>query len=195
MKIVIIALACLCFMMINNTKEIANITNESLVDWLRDGHSGKRNALVQVGSFFVTERNTVYGADCLGCTITNGIGSTSSQIEVTTESVRQSDGRWKDGVTYDGYYLIASDKALPMCTVVRISNHSYEGEGIKRGIPFYALVVDRGSMIQKNTIDLFAGTEHNPSITHDGLSGAVVEIVDFLMYEKSEDGRMRCAGK
>ena len=33
------------------------------VAWLRDAQSAERNAEVKVGSFFVTERNTVYGAD------------------------------------------------------------------------------------------------------------------------------------
>lgn len=165
------------------------------VAWLRDAQSAERNAEVKVGSFFVTERNTVYGADCKGCTLKDGVASTSSQIEVTQESVRQSDGTWKKGMTYDGYYLIAADSALPMCTVVRISDHSYSGAGIEKNQPFLALVVDRGSMIQNQTIDLFAGSERNPLIQHEELSGALVEIVGFLNYTKNKNGQMSCAGE
>ena len=32
-----------------------------IVSWLRDGQDGEKNSAVQVGSFFVTKRNTVYG--------------------------------------------------------------------------------------------------------------------------------------
>ncbi len=165
------------------------------VSWLRDAENAERNAEVKVGSFFVAERNTVYGADCKGCTLSDGIASTSSQIEITTESIRQSNGQWKKGLTYDGYYLIAADRALPMCTVVRISEHSYSGAGIKPDQPFYALVADRGSMIQNRTIDLFAGSEENPLIKHAELSGAVIEIVGFLHHQKNENGQMSCAGE
>lgn len=167
---------------------------EITVSWLRDGQDGEKNSAVDIGSFFVTKRNTVYGADCIGCTIQNGIASTSSMIEVTTDSVRQSDGSWKKGITYDGYYLIAADDALPLCTVVQISEHSYTGEGLREGVPFYALVVDRGSMIDENVIDLFAGSEKNSLVSHQQMSGAVVEIVGFLNYQRNEIGQMSCAG-
>lgn len=180
--------------LIKNMKTV-EVESKSMIQWLRDGRTGERNAAVQVGSFFVSKRSTVYGADCEGCPFKDGIGSTSSQIEITTDSVRQSDGTWKYGVTYDGYYLAAADSELPLCTVLRVSSHSYEGSGIRKGVPFYALVVDRGSAIQNNCIDLFAGTEDEPLITHDTLEGAVIEIIDFLSYVKDESGRMRCAGK
>ena len=165
------------------------------VSWLRDGQNAEKNAEVKEGSFFVTKRNTVYGADCDGCTLNEGIASTSSQIEVSIDSVRQSDGTWKNGITYDGYYLIAADKALPMCSIVRISGHSYSGQGIEKGVPFLAIVIDRGSMIQEETIDLFAGSEKDSYVVHDEMSGAVVELVGFLNYQRNENGQMVCAGE
>ena len=180
--------------LIKNTKTV-EVESEPLIQWLRDGQTGKRNAAVQVGSFFVSQRSTVYGADCAGCPMKDGVGSTSAQIEISVDAVRQSDGSWKRGVTYDGYYLAASDSALPLCTVLKVSSHSYEGSGIEKDVPFYALVVDRGSMIQRNCIDLFAGKEEEPLITHDTLEGAIIEIVDFLEYKKDESGKMQCAGK
>ncbi len=165
------------------------------VSWLRDGQSAEKNAEIKEGSFFVAKRNTVYGADCTGCTLNDGIASTSSQIEVSIDSVRQSDGTWKQGITYDGYYLIAADKALPMCSVVRISEHSYSGYGIEEGVPFLAVVADRGSMIQETAIDLFAGSEKNSLVVHDEMSGAVVELVGFLQHKKNDNGQMVCAGE
>ena len=180
--------------LLKNTKTV-EVESKSKIQWLRDGQTGERNAAVQVGSFFVSQRSTVYGADCVGCPFDDGIGSTSAQIEISVDSVRQSDGTWKRGVIYDGYYLVASDSSLPLCTVLKVSSHTYEGSGIKKGVPFYALVVDRGSMIQNNCIDLFAGSENEPLITHEILEGAVIEIMGFLNYEKDESGRMRCAGK
>ena len=194
-KVIILFIVCMFGMGKMIKKETVDEEDVVLMEWLRNGQSGERNAAVQVGSFFVSKRSTVYGADCVGCVLNDGIGSTSSQIEVTIESVRQKNGLWEEGVTYDGYYLVAADVALPMCTVLKVSNHSYEGSGIEEGIPFLALVVDRGSAIKENCIDLFAGKEKNPSITHEALDGAVVEIVDFFLYSKNEDGRMQCAGE
>ena len=194
-KGIILLIGLLIGMSLMQKKETVEIENVDRREWLRDGQRAQRNAAVQVGSFFVSERSTVYGADCAGCPLNDGIGLTSSQIEMTTDSVRQSDGTWDKGVTYDGYYLVAADAALPMCTVLKVSSHTYEGAGIKPGVPFYALVVDRGSMIQKNCIDLFAGSEENPLISHDTLNGAVIEIVGFMNYEKDESGRMKCAGQ
>lgn len=192
-----------CFLMIGicimllGQKETVPFESEctQTVSWLRDQESAMGNAEVKVGSFFVADRNTVYGADCTGCMIKDGISSTSAQIEVKIDSVRQSTGQWKKGITYDGYYLIAADKALPMCTVVRISGHSYFGEGISKGEPFLALVVDRGSMIREKTIDLFAGSEMNALVQHDEMSGALIEIVGFLTYKKGANGKMVCVGE
>ena len=195
-KGIIFIIVFLMIRMVGMKKE-KTVDEESadLIEWLRDGQTGERNAAVQVGSFFVSRRSTVYGADCEGCTIKNGIGQTSSQIEVSIDSIRQRDGNWKKGFTYEGYYLVAADALLPMCTVLKVSNHSYEGSGIEKGVPFYALVVDRGSAVQKNCIDLFAGKEKDPFIVHEALDGAIVEIAGFLNYERNEDGRMQCAGE
>ncbi len=194
-KGIILLIGLLIGMSLMKKQETVEMEDVDRMEWLRDGQTAQRNATIQVGSFFVSERSTVYGADCTGCPLNDGIGLTSSQIELKTDSVRQSNGTWKKGVTYDGYYLVAADEALPMCTVLKVSSHTYEGAGIKRGVPFYALVVDRGSMIQENCIDLFAGKEDAPLILHDTLGGAVVEITGFLNYEKDEFGRMKCAGQ
>ena len=180
-------------MLINMNQKNKTAEDEMTVAWLRNPDNGMSNASVQTGSFFVTQRNTVYGADCKGCTIENGISSTSAQIEMTKEAVRQSDGTWKSGITYDGYYLIAADPLIPLCTVVQISRHSYSGEGIEENESFLAIVVDRGGLIQGKSIDLYAGSENNPKVIHKESSGAIVTIIGFLQH-RNEDGRMICAG-
>ena len=35
------------------------------------------------------------------------------------------------GITYEGYYIIATSQSIPMCTIVEISNHSIEGEALR----------------------------------------------------------------
>ena len=114
----------------------------------------------KVGVIFAVNRITKYGADCGGCyPDSNGVAGTSSGIKVTTSSIRQSNGEWKTGILYDGYYVIATSKNIPLCAVVEISGHSFSGEGLEPGVPFQAIVADRG--VPDGTLDLFVGSEYN----------------------------------
>lgn len=113
---------------------------------------------IEPGAIFYPERVTRYGADCGGCGINaDGTTQVSVGIGVSRHSVRQYDGSWDEGVTYEGYYMVATSSRVPLCTVIEISNHNFSGEGIEPGVPFKALVVDRG--VGDNKIDLFVGSE------------------------------------
>lgn len=148
---------------------------------------------VEVGAYFTSRRSTSYGADCYGCSgAESGYSGTSSGIQLSTTAVRQSDGTWKEGITYDGYYLIAADKSLPLCTVVEISNHRWSGQGLTPGEPFLALVVDRGGAVTGSAIDLFTGSESYPTVYNGKRSGVRVEIVDFGRWTRNSQGQRMC---
>lgn len=132
-------------------------------------------ATVQEEAYFYSQRVTSYGADCIGC----GSGGTPAGISLSTSSVRQSDGSWRDGITYDGYYLIAASSTLPLCTKVEISNHKFSGQGLTPGEPFVALVADRGGSIQGSIIDLFTGSEAYSSVRNNKRSNVKVKILEF----------------
>ena len=129
---------------------------------------------VKEEAYFYSSRVTSYGADCVGCG-----GGTPAGIAISTTGVRQSDGTWKDGITYDGYYLIAASSTLPLCTLVEISDHKFNGQGLTPGEPFLAVVADRGGAVQGSTIDLFTGSEYYPSVRNGKRSNVKVSIVDF----------------
>ena len=136
---------------------------------------------VKEEAYFSSRRVTSYGADCNGCG-----GGTSSGIGLSTTSVRQSDGSWKEGITYDGYYLIAASQELPLCTIVEISDHKFNGQGLMPGEPFLAIVADRGGAVTGTTIDLFTGSEAYPTVRNGKRSDVKVTIVGF--------GRKRSGG-
>ena len=129
---------------------------------------------VKEGAYYYSKRATSYGADCVGCG-----GGTSSGIALSTSAVRQSDGTWKDGITYDGYYIIAAGPEIPLCTVVEISNHRWNGQGLVPGEPFLAVVGDRGGAVKGTSIDLFTGSEYYSSVHNGKRKNVKVEIVGF----------------
>lgn len=132
----------------------------------------------QAGAYYRSSRITRYGADCYGCGIgSDGRGGTASGIGVGVDSVRQKDGTWKPGITYEGYYIIATSASIPMCTIVEISDHTVSGMGIEPGVPFRAIVLDRGGAIQGSKIDLFVGTEENMPVQQGRRQDAHVEII------------------
>ncbi|WP_159650049.1 3D domain-containing protein [Erysipelothrix aquatica] len=132
----------------------------------------------QVDAYYRASRITRYGVDCNGCNMgANGRGSTALGIGVGLDEVRQSDGTWKKGLTYDGYYIIATSAAIPFGTIVEISNHTVSGAGITPGVPFQAIVADRGGAITGSKIDLYAGSEHNMLMSQGGMQSADVRIV------------------
>lgn len=116
------------------------------------------------GSTFTSSRMTRYGYDCYGCNNANERGNTSAGIQIGNNEVRQKDGSWKQGITYEGYYIIATSSAIPLCTVVEVSNHTINGYGLEAGKPFKAIVLDRGGAIQGSKTDLFIGSESDPTV-------------------------------
>lgn len=152
-------------------------------------------AKVGVGSYFYARTISRYGFDCAGCGVESSNTATmASLIKVSGTAVRQSDGNWKDGITYDGYYMVAADKAFPKCTVLEISNHHFSGSGIQEGVPFKVLVADRGGAITTNRLDFFIGTENNlNTVIHNANSaGTKVSVVGFLKWKKNSLGQMAC---
>ena len=146
-----------------------------------------------VGAYFVSDWVTSYGVNCVGCHISeDGVGGTSAGISLSLTSVRQSDGSWKEGITYDGYYIIAADKGIPLCTVVEISNHRFSGKGLEPGVPFKAIVLDRGGAITGNDIDLFTGDERASGVNNGRRRGVKVEILDFGSWTKNSQGQRMC---
>lgn len=134
----------------------------------------------QAGAYYTASSITRYGVDCAGCGMgADGRGSTSSGIGVGLNEVRQQDGTWQTGVTYEGYYIIATSSSIPLCTVVEVSNHGISGSGITPGVPFKAIVLDRGGAVQGSKIDLFAGSQANPQVTQTPTRTAEVEILSL----------------
>lgn len=151
-------------------------------------------AKVAIGSYFYTSIITRYGYDCAGCNIgLDGAAGTSSGIRVKNVSVRQANGSYLDGLTYEGYYIVAADKAFPFCTVLEIENKNMRGYGLVPGEPFKAIVLDRGGAIKTTHLDLYAGSERNLSIIADGTnSGIKVTVVDFLKWSTNSLGQKVC---
>lgn len=133
----------------------------------------------KVGSSF-TAKLSRFGVNCSGCTgETSGNGSFGVGVKASTsKGVKQSNGTWKKGITYDGYYIVAASKTIPICSVLEFTNHSISGSGITKGEPFYAVVLDRGGAITGNRIDFYIGDENNYKnvIKYNGSSTATVTI-------------------
>lgn len=103
---------------------------------------------------------TRYGMDCYGCQVVDGVAHTSHGIALTANSVRQPNGVWQDGITYNGRFIVAGNRNHVKCTLVSIYDHPYEGMGIVQGQPIHAIMADNGAF-GYNHIDLFVGTETN----------------------------------
>ena len=151
-------------------------------------------ATVKKDAYFNARIITKYGFDCTGCGIgLDGAAGTSAGIRLNGTSIRQSNGTWLDGITYDGYYVVAADKAFPNCTILEISNHTFIGMGLTAGVPFKALVVDRGGAITTNKLDLFVGSEKNINVvTNKRTANSKVTVVGFLKWTKNGLGERIC---
>ena len=137
-------------------------------------------AKMQKGAIFNPYRVTRYGYDCGGCTVRDGdFSGTASGILAGKDRVMQANGEWKQGLTYEGYHIIATSSAIPLFSIVKISNHPFSGGGIIAGQPFYAIVGNRG--VGGSNIDLFAGTEKNLNVISQkgspANSNTTVEII------------------
>lgn len=108
---------------------------------------------------------TTYGVDCYGCGGEEGRGATASGVQLDiNQGVLMPDGTWQPGIKYGKYYIIAADPSIPMCSILKISNHGLQGSGISPDEPYYAIVLDRGGAIQGSHIDLYVGTERSQAI-------------------------------
>ncbi|AMC92463.1 hypothetical protein AOC36_00175 [Erysipelothrix larvae] len=137
------------------------------------------NQVAKPGAYYTSSRVTRYGYDCAGCNQSDNRGGTAAGIAVGNNEVRQSDGTWQTGVTYEGYYLIATAQDIPFCTVVEVTNHTVSGSGITPGVPFKAIVVDRGGSITGSKTDLFIGSESNPMISMGSKKTFDVQILEM----------------
>ncbi len=142
-----------------------------------------------VGSSFVTSGITRFGVNCVGCPVdSQGRGNTSAGVRIALDSVRQKDGTWKPGVTYEGYYILATDAAIPHCTVVEISNHNYQGMGLEPGVPFKAVVLDRGGAIKGARLDLFVGNENNLNVIRPVKSNKNLTVTILSFNKRVRNG-------
>lgn len=144
------------------------------------------NGLIQIGSEKTFEKEekavfakiTTYGTDCDGCYNVEGFGGTASGVKLSFTSVRQSDGSWKDGITYDGYYIVAANSSIPMGSIIEVSNHGLSGYGLVEGQPFYAMVLDRGAMTL-NHLDLFVGSENSNGLSINRNYSPTMKVVRY----------------
>ncbi|MEF9961730.1 MAG: hypothetical protein RR863_02010 [Erysipelotrichaceae bacterium] len=121
---------------------------------------------VEVGSEFFP-RTTTYGLDCYGCYgAQSGSGGSAAGVKFNIDrGVQQSNGEWLAGITYDGYYIVAADRNIPIGSVLEISDHGYSGAGLSPGVPFLAKVLDRGGGISSDHLDLYSGSEKKPILS------------------------------
>lgn len=133
---------------------------------------------VAQGSYFFP-KITTYGVDCKGCNgETTGVGGTSIGIKLDiNQGVKQADGTFLPGVTYQGYYLVAADNNLPLGTVLEISEHTFSGAGLTPGVPFKAIVADRGGGVRGAHLDIYVGSEKASLISRIGSNQAKAEIL------------------
>jgi len=150
---------------------------------------------VALNAFF-NPKFSRYGVNCKGCTgQKSGHGNFAVGIGAdVNKGVRQFNGKYKKGLTFEGYYIVASDRAIPLCTVLRISNHNFKGDGLKPGVPFYAVVLDRGGAIKKNRLDFYIGDErfYNDIIKYSGRRKPLATIVAFGKRRSDKSGKRSC---
>lgn len=143
----------------------------------------------QPGAYFKSSKITRYGVDCAGCNMSSeGKGSTSAGVGLGLDSVRQKDGSWKPGITYQGYYILATSSAIPLCTVVEVSNHNFSGSGITSGVPFKAIVLDRGGAIQGSKLDIFTGSESAMALSQGRGWNVDINILSLNARTKTSTG-------
>ena len=156
----------------------------------------QRGSKVKVGAYFYPVYSR-FGVDCVGCSgRKTGVGNFASGIHYEKDKgVRQYDGSYTKGITYEGYYIIAADKSIPFCTVLEIENHRFEGAGIKNNVPFQVIVLDRGGAINGNRIDLFIGLESNMQIGYGKWltsKKTKITIIKRGKWQKNSKGQYAC---
>ncbi len=150
---------------------------------------------IKEGSFFYPSMSR-YGVNCVTCSGEfSGHGNFSVGIGADVDrGVRQYDGEYEEGIKFEDYYIIATDSDIPLCTIVRFDEHNYEGQGIKEGVPFYAVVLDRGGAIQDNRVDFYIGDEriYNDVVWYTGSRKTKITIVDFGYRSTDASGQRSC---
>lgn len=133
---------------------------------------------VAVGSYFYP-KTTTYGVDCSGCSgESTGVGGTSLGIKLDiNQGVRQSNGAYQPGITYNGYYIVAADKNIPLGSILEISEHNYSGAGLTPGVPFQAIVGDRGGGVNGAHLDIYVGSEKAGALSRAGGNRVKAKIV------------------
>lgn len=151
-------------------------------------------AVMEEGTYFRPSFSR-YGVDCEGCRGEfTGVGNTSIGIKMdVSKGVQQADGTWKQGITWEGYYIVAADKSIPFCTILEISNHNYSGEGLSPNQPFKAIVLDRGGAIKNNRLDFYVGSESwiNKNVKVVSKKTPIAKIVRLGGLIK-KNGKMSC---
>lgn len=85
---------------------------------------------------------TGYGPDCVGC---SGKTGCSPRQDLTNGNIYFNDN------DYGNIRIVATDKAIPCGSIVRISNYQAE--------PIMAIALDRGGAIKGNIMDLLEKSE------------------------------------
>lgn len=146
---------------------------------------------LEPGAYYVSSRSTAYGVDCALCSgRETGVGSTASGVRVSTTAVLQDNGEWLEGITYEGYYILATSQSIPLCTVVEVKDHSYSGYGLTPGEPFEAIVLDRG--VGGTAIDLFAGSEYEGELTNGKNRTPTITILKMGSLYTNSLGQRAC---
>ncbi|MEG0735791.1 MAG: 3D domain-containing protein [Longicatena sp.] len=123
-------------------------------------------------------RITTYGVDCYGCQVVNGRGGTAMGVALDLNlGVQLPDGTWQPGIKYGNYYIIAADRSVPMCSIVKIENHGLGGAGLNPNEPFYAMVLDRGGGISGHHLDLYTGSESNSQVYRVSAGNPTAQII------------------
>ncbi|MDD3049359.1 MAG: hypothetical protein PHQ89_05250 [Bacilli bacterium] len=168
---------------VKSSEEVAETTVENTGAISNDSI---KNGLIQIGSENAFEQEdkpvfakiTTYGTDCDGCYNVNGYGGSAGGVKLSFNSVQQSNGSWLEGITYDGYYIVAANSSIPMGSIIEVSNHGLSGYGLQEGQPFYAMVLDRGAMTL-NHLDLFVGSEKSNGLSINRSYSPTMKIVRY----------------
>jgi len=105
-------------------------------------------------------RLSAYGPDCSGC---RGITNSGYDVRETI---------YYDDTTYGNLRIIAADyNVLPMGSIVKITNFKFSDE------PIYAIVLDKGSRITGNRIDLLYESETLEIVYNIGITDVKCEVI------------------